>query len=252
MPLRERVVGLTLVELLVVLAVMGLLLGLMTAYFASQTHATEESQAQNNVRVKVRSVGELLTQDLEMAGALAVYDATSGQVLKATSTESYGMPSPCSTDRSGCVTVAFNASNQLTDLGMWYFTSLAVPGATSTGPCHYVRYHFDRSTGTLYRTDDDCTATPSGWTNAELAGGITGFAITFQCAEDTTATGTKAVDNPSDCFAPTGNFVQSAEIQLDGQDTAHGRLTTAQFDTNAPTPNLRKPPEYWVNPLTGG
>ena len=236
--------GVTLVELLVVLAIVGLIFGVLTAYFMRQTKATAQSQAENSVRSKVRTVGEELSQDFELAGARAIYiyDSALGKnVVKYVAPRDNTDPALACTSqyRAGCVAVSAGVTS------MWYRTSL-----DPSNPCHRVDYYLDTTQDVLYRHDGDCAAgTPSSWPSDDIfARGITSLTLQYNCADGTTYA------DPATCYAggTENSFVRGVSIEVHGVEKARGSDVTGTFAIETPTPNLRLPVTYWVNPASGG
>ena len=61
--------GFTIVELLVVAAIVGILMSLISIYFSQQAKVTRETQALQEARIKARMVAEMVVQDLQTAGS---------------------------------------------------------------------------------------------------------------------------------------------------------------------------------------
>lgn len=226
--------GIGLVELLVVLAILGLLLGMLIAYFGQETKATALSQAQNTLQVKLRSVGEVVMQDLELAGARSIV-VSSGAVLRPA----------LDTTGSGTITDSACTSSDASGCLQWdseYLTIYYLSRLTSE-PCHKVVYRF--SANELDRGDTeaavnpqvlcDVSATP---TYSELASGITAFDLTFVCGDSSLSPSASQEKDPSYCHSK-GSYVAEADITISGEVNYRGRVLDASFSAKAPTPNLR-------------
>src|SRR5690606_3200943 len=139
--------GVTIVELLLVLAIGGIILATLTAFFQAQTRASSSLRARNEVEGTLRSVGEVLMQDLQLAGSRAIYDGTSVEYVDLrispepeddTSAEWGAWKSTQCTGghRDGCVVLNEGGA----DLVIYYATSLDRGGGN---PCRKVEYLLD-------------------------------------------------------------------------------------------------------------
>lgn len=251
----RRQAGVTLVELLVVMVVAGILLGTLTAYFAQQTRDSARLQTQHDLDTKVRAVGEMVLQDLQIAGSQAVvlYDG-SPDVKYIGLAAQHGWPSQAnaqctSDDRSGCITL----SSDSTTTSLLYATSLE-----NAPHCRLVAYRYDADAQVLYRHDDPCDAA-SGAPPEDLvlADGITKFEIEYHCAareqwqKDSSGKDvlvqivppSKKVA-PEDCYA-ANTVIQEATLTVASVGRGPRSATlTAEFTASALTPNLRRADPY--------
>jgi Tfp pilus assembly protein PilW len=227
---KSRTAGITLVELLVALAIGGLLLGLLGAYFSQQTRTSSKIQARHDVANKVRAAAELISQDLQVAGsqAIAVDDGGAKYI---------DLPGGAcnSQERKGCVATEHDADLNLTTTRIVYATSL-VPAE----PCRQVDYIFDHDAEVLYRRDESCV-NPSSTDLAEhvLAEGITDFEITYRCAALEGAASALEFHTPAECYE-NETVVVEALISISGTVEARGEEFSSVFETSALTPNLRR------------
>lgn len=240
--------GLTLVEVLVAVVVMGLLLVMVTLFFSQQRRHSAQVEADAQVRAQARTIGELVAQDLELTGATAVVDATthepSYESIRVGAEPSEPSAFCTVAHTQGCIvqqdpppTTAVNASVWYT---LWYRTS-----TDAAAPCHRVDYAWDGRAKALYRFDEGRAScadlTPSGsislpadLSNAVLAREVTEFSLSFDCDDPTVDAGGR----PKACY-DNGSFVRSANVHV--EVTFGGGTTPAvsDFDLEAPMPNLR-------------
>ena len=241
-----RTDGLTLVEVLVATAIMGILLAFVAAFFAQQSRHGERLQATTEARAKARTIGEIVAQDLELAGSTTtvsggapIYLAVRGGGADASASHS------CSSVYSqGCIDV-----HDTTGLGLAYWSTLWYRSSLDAGACHRVDYAWDPALALLYRVDVADSTCPSttgdptfGAPNA-FAHGVTSFSVTFICDD-----GTPSPD-PAACYAPpttaaSPKFVRSAHITLSTVSENLRQAVSSEFDLDAPTPNLRPPVDY--------
>jgi|GEM_PF-6225601 len=229
--------GLTVVELLIVAAIVVIILAVLTAFFAGQTRVSCGIQDRNELENKLKTVAELVMQDIQQAGSVATY---------ASSVPTYALvelgPGCSRSERSGCV-VTSGDGNVVTTL---YLTSLVRPnGATweagKNAACRQVDY--DIMNGIFSRRDVACDATPAGFEGFDLASGITDVTVQFTCGvvadEESEIKGDPFTD-PSLCYAAK-SYPREALISVTGvsQGTRNPITSTVQLST--PVPNLRPP-----------
>ncbi|WP_022798240.1 PilW family protein [Thermus islandicus] len=182
--------GFTLVEVLVAMAILVVVLALGVRYFASTGELARNTQARNELQDRVRMVMQLVTADLQMAGAR--YWNSGGQ------NRAFSLPLP---PLSGS-----DAGAQDT-LALYYVTSLR----DQASACRRVDYGFDGDT--LRRSDvnatpaagSDCTAPSPNF--QPLAEGILALDIQYQCSNGTT-------QNRPDCGLDA--YPRSAKVTVAG------------------------------------
>lgn len=191
---QARVRGLTLVELLVTMAIVGIVLVIVGAFFTSQARVSTDIQDRNELNIRLRTAAEGVAQDLQMAGAQAVVDSSGPR---------YVTDVPLTAQNLTCgplyVTCDDPDGNPLIDdlvLSVLYASSLRGDIDGTGGVCRNVVYRFDADAQVLYRSDIDCgdfdfdPALPELPNFAtEFASGISSFDVAFFCedgAEDTT------------------------------------------------------------------
>lgn len=235
---RAQRSGITLVELLVAVAVAGVVLSIVMVFFSFQTRMTRDTQARTELNVRTRSVLEAVVQDVKLAGARAVVDASGQAVFR----RELDCDATASLDYS-CVSVHTEG------LEIEYISSLFLEGLVATGTtpqvppeaCRSVRYTLrDR---TLYRSDVECgvAAMAPGFAT-ELANDITSVSTEFVCGPGSGA----AVSDPATCFAADG-FVREARITVAATSPRPQGfdLTLASSTT---TPNLRSAFRFEATP----
>lgn len=183
----------TLIELLVAMAILGVVMGLAVQYFVRQNQLTRQVQAKSEVQDKVRTVMQLITQDLQLAGASQYVDSTGA-----------------TSNRLSCPTGCLNGSSSgLQDsLELSYVTSLR--GASEA--CRRVSYSFSGST--LQRVEATCgSALPAP---IELASGILALDIQYICSNG------NRLDNYPDTSRcdPKYAYPRSARVSVVGRSDA--------------------------------
>jgi len=160
--------GLTVIELLVAGAVLVIVLGLASIYFAQQAQLQRNVQARNEVQDRVRVAMQLLMQDIALAGNTLL--VTPAGVV----TTPAGFPG-CFDQVGGgtsCVELG-NASTSSSTLRLRYVSSL-FPAAEA---CRDVSYRLNN--GTLQRSDVSCGA---GEVFVDLAPNMLGFKVVMVCS----------------------------------------------------------------------
>jgi prepilin-type N-terminal cleavage/methylation domain-containing protein len=219
---KKRTSGVSLVELLVALAIGGILLGVLGAFFSQQTRHSVRLQAQQDVSNKVRAVAEIITQDLQVAGSQPIVrDGAEYIDLLDTS---------CNTiERYGCIVRTGGSIRIL------YATSLE-----PDHPCRIVEYILDEDAEVLYRRDDPCGTVPDpDLSEHVLADGITGLSLQFRCAVTALAPTPLVVDDPLECYTED-TVVVEALIAISGSVSIRQETMSSTFETGALTPNLRR------------
>jgi type II secretory pathway pseudopilin PulG len=219
----RRQSGITIVELLVVMAVLGLILGVLAAFFSSQTRVTSRTQARNEVEVKLRTSAEIMLQDLQIAGSRIVVGSSGAKNIV--------LPcNPLEGSEDHCV-LTDEGSSILT---LFYATSLR-PGHE----CRRVDYSVEDRI--LNRSDVPCGDAVSF---QEFASEInTPVIISFQCENGSQNA------NPADCYG-AGSFPQQASITLSGSSENKRENHEAAISLTATMPNLR--PVTVSKPTVGG
>ncbi|WP_279165308.1 PilW family protein [Thermus scotoductus] len=183
--------GLTLVEVLVAMGLLVVLLGVAVRYFASTAELSRETQAKSELQDRVRMVMQVVSGDLQMAGARYWNSGTQNRA--------FVLP-------AGKVLTGTNGGAKDT-LGLYYVTSLRAQGQA----CRRVAYGFQGDT--LRRSDvnatptsgSDCTEPPTAF--QPLADGILALDIRYLCSDGTQK------DTP-DCG--TGAYPRSTLVEVVG------------------------------------
>ena len=242
--MRRGAQGLTLIELLVALAVFGIIFGFLGAFIAQQVRVTGLSQTINETEAVARTVAESVIQDLQLAGSrIALVEG----VPRYASAIGVGCTEA---NRETCVLpIALSGQNvsvaatDATPAGIVVFYRTSVdPG----GLCRRVDYAFIPVDSTVLRSDVsiDCP----GLTDVSLeisdvdlvrfATDVEVFEVWFQCSDGSTRT-----RDPRVCYVPDEGFVRQAEVtvavELTRRDAVRREVTMF-----ASTPNLRPGVDY--------
>lgn len=151
--------GLSLVEMLIAAALLVIVLGLVTVYFGAHERYARQTEAHTEVQDKVRMVMQMVTQDLQMAGAQRYVYSNGTMAANVT------LPSCDFTSTAGINCLAGQNSttpDSLHDsLGVLYITGLKSLTNTTTidgnQVCRSVEYKFSSADpNTLERSDVDC------------------------------------------------------------------------------------------------
>lgn len=243
----RRTLGVSLIELLIVLAIGGLLLTMVTAFFGQQARVSRRTQAANELNVRVRTVAEAIAQDLQLAGSRAIVDA-SGTSAYVPSVDAQCTRTIDGEDvRDSCV-VGPTASSLPLEFTVFYASSLlldpsqsATDAAAQDVVCRRVRYALD-TTGTVFRRDVPCSTSVVSDIRTfenEFANDIESVTVKFACADDPGVW----LDQAVDCYdSPTG-FVREGRVQV---VAASGRVDglEAEVTLSAHMPNMRPPLAY--------
>jgi len=232
--------GITVVELLIVMAIVGVVLTLLATFFATQTRISNEVQARNHVETTLRSVAEVVMQDLQLAGSRAGYDGT-----RVTYIDLRSSPEPSDTEspewvtwksaqcssghRDGCVDVGTGSS----DLTIYYATSLDRGGGSA---CRRVDYLLDE--GTLFRRDVACHDTSTSFEGFAFADGIDEFSVSFICHDPD-----NMVPDIADCYTAT-TYPREATVRVGGHVIVRGEALSSSVTLATSLPNLRPPVDY--------
>lgn len=239
----RRTSGITVAELLIVLAIGGIILATLTAFFQAQTRASASLQARNEVEGTLRSVGEVLMQDLQLAGSRAVYDGTAVTYIELRQSEEPDDPeseewalwkaTQCSgAHRDGCVVLNEGEA----DLAIYYATSLDRGGGDA---CRKVEYFLDDD-GILYRKDVSCGDTSTGFDGFAFASGITSIDLSFVCHDPAPD---EIVDNIAACYSGT-TYPRQATFTISGASENRRNPATGEVTFATSLPNLRPPVDY--------
>ena len=176
--------GFTLVEVLVAMAILVVVLAVGVRYFASTSELARNTQARSELQDRVRMVMQVVTADLQMAGARYWNSGNQNQA--------FSLPLP-----------PLSGSNMgpKDTLTLYYVTSLR----DLASACRRVDYGFEGDT--LRRSDvnatpssgSDCTTPPPN--SQPLAEGMLALDIQYQCSDgsrkDTPDCGTDAPPRPA-------------------------------------------------------
>lgn len=162
---RPGQAGLTVVELLIASAILVIVIGSASMFFAQQTQLQRRVQARNLVQDNVRVAMQLVSQDLALAGNSVVINSAGDKDTTVT------WPF-CFDGGRGCLTIA--------DAG----AAVAVRYVSSQFPaadaCRDVSYRVDSST--LQRSDVECGEAA---VFVDLAPGTTAFTVQVICSTGT-------------------------------------------------------------------
>lgn len=203
----------TVVELLVVAALLGIVLTIVTAYFIQQSQVSRRTQARNEAEINARMVAEIIVQDLQIAGSNVVVNG--------------GVASDVQIGCSGssankCISTPGGGEGNQDQLKVTYATSLR-----SSDPCRKVAYSF--SGLTLRRSEVLCTTeVPAPQAFAE---NIQQLNIVYLCANET------EVDDPADCYS-ANSFPRQATVTVTGRSGQFADVT-AEVTLSTSMPNLR-------------
>lgn len=222
--------GLTVVELLIAMALVGIVFTLVTAFFVQQTRTSSQVQARNEVEVKVRMAAELIAQDLQMAGSFIVVTNNQARYVD----RLLSMCSPLADSTRHCIGADIDDSGN-SILTMFYATSLRDGGAVGEGmddgACRRVDYEVRNSV--LRRSEVVCRE-DQGPSFQPLANNIVDLVVDFVCADDAGAT----VDDPTDCYG-AGNYPQQANIAVTGRSDNVREDIELTVSLQTSMPNLR-------------
>ena len=249
--LRCGLTGVSLVELLVALAVVGVMLGFVGQFFATQSRAARDQQARNELNVALRTVVETVAQDFQLAGsraAVAVDNSGATYVGRIDEECSDGGDPPL---RTRCVVL--DDPDGLTVLSIFYASStLLLPNESVEDGlarvCRRVTYVFDDDEQVLYRADAQCSEAldlAAVQTFAfEFMRGVDAFVASFTCSDDADV----AVDDAESCYEfdidqtppAASRFVREGRIEVAGASTRNPDVT-ATVGLSAAMPNMRPP-----------
>lgn len=205
MSVRAHRSGYTLVELLVSLGILSVILGILGAYFASQAQLSRRTQVRSDVQDRVRTVMQLVTQDLLMVGASHYINRDAAGVWEVTSANGF---TPC-TQSAPCI-VAEDAGAR-DAVYVRYVTSLR-----DGQRCREVRYKFVGAS--LRRDDAECktppSETPLSTVPAEsLAEDILAMDVRYYCSDAPPPSG-MVRNSPTECGT---TYPRSARVTVIGR-----------------------------------
>lgn len=213
--MRPRAISL--VEMLIVLAIMGSIFGIIGSFFAQQRQLSARNAARNEVQDKVKMVMQLLTQDLQLAGSRAVVGAST----------TINNLSSALTAVNASATVG-GVSYSRDQFVVRYYTTLR-----ATNQCREVRFGFDPTLpNTLLRDDSagNCTgSTPNASTapTNPLADNVLALDIVYVCG-NVAATVVGGGSPPcSSSYARTAKVVVVAQ----SNDLVPGYQDASQYPT---------------------
>lgn len=240
--------GFTLVELLVVAAVLGIILSVVAAFFTQQARVTRRVQATNELNILVRNVAEALAQDFQLAGARAVVDGArrSSYVRRVDQLCTVGGV------RDSCVVLDADvlADDPATStlpgsVSVVYVSSLRLPAGADVDAdagvaCRVVQYVLEED-GALYRSDTECgesdpflpTGSVTQFANL-FAEGVVSIEVRFVCEDGA------AVAQPQGCYHGDSEFVREVRLRVEGQSVRDASLTET-VSLAALMPNMRPP-----------
>lgn len=229
--------GFTLIELLVTMAVVGVVLVALTTIFITQTRISERTQDRNEVDSKLRTVAEVVMQDLQQAGSVATFDGVTQPSYRQTDLG----PACSRSDRSGCVVVAANSI----DLSIYYMTSLVRPqgGSWARGTAACRRIDYQLQDDELFRRDVDCDDTASAFTAYSFATGIDALTISFVCHDPDTV-----VSDIAECYTAT-TYPREGTVAISGRADSVRNQSVVSVTLSTPLPNLRPPVDYEQVPV---
>ncbi|WP_027893809.1 PilW family protein [Calidithermus chliarophilus] len=184
----------TLIEMLVAMAILGVVMGVVSQYLVRQNELTRQAQAKSEVQDKVRTIMQLITQDLQLAGA--------SQYVSGNGATSNLLSCP----GTGCL--SGSSSDVKDSLDLSYVTSLR----TASEACRRVSYTFSGST--LQRVETTCGSPLP--TPVELASNILAVDVQYVCSN-----GNKLNNYPdtTNCD-PKYAYPRSARVSVVGRSDA--------------------------------
>jgi prepilin-type N-terminal cleavage/methylation domain-containing protein len=199
----KRQSGFTIIEMLVAGAVFAVVMGMVGMFFSSNTQLQRRTQARSELQDRVRTVMQLLTQDLQLVGA--------GQYISGSSVQKVSGWNRC--DVTVCIDGTNDSTTNRDTVSGRYVTSLLA----FADACRKFSYSFSGTT--LRRSDVKCNA--AGSSDQDLADNILALDIKYECS---TGTG---YDVASGCPRNSGQFLRSVKVTVVGQsDTVYGQDTT--------------------------
>lgn len=189
----KRQAGFTIIEMMVAGAIFAVVMGLVGVFLSSSTQLQRRTQARSELQDRVRTVMQLVTQDLQMVGA--------GQYISNSTVQKVSSWDKCYV--TSCLDGVNDAINNRDAVSGRYVTSLLA----FSEACRKFSYSFSGTT--LRRSDVRCDA--SSASDQDLAENILALDIQYQCS--TGATG----NAPSDCPKTQDQFLRSAKVSIVGR-----------------------------------
>jgi prepilin-type N-terminal cleavage/methylation domain-containing protein len=221
---KRRFQGVTVVELLIVMAILGIIMSVLAAYFVQQTRLTSGTQARNEVEIKVRTVAEIIAQDLQMAGSRIVYIGDT--VHNVTELATGGHCTSTAENDDPCVRI-----DEGSLLTIYYASSLR----SVSDACRKVRYSFGTGSNAhvLNRADNRCAVS---FSPQPLASNITDVEINFECANGVAL---DAGVDPLQCYTVHGSFPIQGTVTVTGRSDNPREDIEVSVTLSATMPNLR-------------
>lgn len=214
----------TIVEMLIVLAIMGSIFGIMGSFFAQQRQLAARNAARNEVQDKVKMVMQLITQDLQLAGSRALVGATT----------TINNLSSALTAANASATVG-GVSYSRDQLVVRYYTTLR-----ATNPCREVRFGFAPSLPNTILRDDS-------------AGNCTGSAPDASTAPaNPLADNILALDIVYVCGNVAATVVNSGSPPCSGSGYARTAKVVVLAQSNDPVPGYQDANQYPTYSVTNG
>lgn len=248
--------GMTLIEMLVAMAILGIVFAILAAFMVQQTRAVALSQAINEAEVTARVIAEAVAQDFQLAGSRAVRvgNSVNYEVIEAGGCDDNNRDRcvlPTSVTSSGAVSEA--GTETINGYAIFYRTSLDEADPN----CRRVDYAFVNDA--VYRSDVRCSSAVSDFDLdvSLFATDVLAFSVRFECGIDTSAGGDPTddpaddptdgpTDDPTKCYEGDDDFVRQAfvtvRVRSPGRVAAEGEMTLGAL-----TPNLR-PSVSYVDP----
>jgi type II secretory pathway component PulJ len=223
--------GITVVELLIVMAIMGVVMAVLAAFFTQQTRVTSQTQARNEVEIKVRTVTEVIAQDLQMAGSRAVY--SEGTVTYKDLAPLYCDTDITDPDWASSMSCAQTASSGVV-LNLVYASSLRA-GLAGFDTCRNVQYRVVGTT--LQRSDVNC-GTDADF--HDFADNVTSIVFSAVCSDGSIP----SPDTVQDCYDAAATppvYPRQASVTVVARSDNQRENIEASMALTAFMPNLRPP-----------
>lgn len=196
--------GFTIIETLISMGILTIVLAVGVSYFSQQTQLSRQTQAHSEVQDKVRSVMQVITNDLQLVGSSRYVDAngTTSTLLN------------CS-PASYCLNGANGQVGYKDSVRLRYTTSLR----DSANACRRIDYGFSnddfrRSDLACSATDTDATTSLASSSNT-LANNILAVNLRYKCSN-----GEEIWNYPDNTNCPSGSsYPRSAIVIVLGRST---------------------------------
>lgn len=244
---HARRTGLSLVELLIAVAIVGIVLTVVAAFFVQQANLTRDTQARNELGIRLRGVAEAIAQDFQLAGSRAIVDAAARsayvQAVDVACTGSSGVRDECVvvTQDPDVVGGGFAATIYYVSSLMLGAAADARTAAAQQEACRRIDYLLVDSV--VYRSDLRCSdPVPASLVTFEFefANGIRNIIVDFVC-DDATTVGPSA----DVCYGLAGgeNFVREGRVRVIGASPRSAALVD-EVSLAAGMPNMRPPVRF--------